>query len=194
MPKVKNSGYTEKFRTEVLDSSMKAFKTMLEDDKNGVKPLYRDRQWNKEERALKKSQRKNSWWNSKWSKIQYKNVLFVTPTPGGVLLKQLQMREAELNKNSNDRTKMVEKGGLKIKNILCSKNPFKKTNCEQKMCPLCFNSEFVVVSDEEPKVSCNTNNVGYKWQCVTCQENNVVKVYEGETARSARLRGAEHLS
>ena len=40
MLKVKNSGYTEKFRTEVLDSGMKAFKTMLEDDKNGVKPLY----------------------------------------------------------------------------------------------------------------------------------------------------------
>ena len=90
--------------------------------------------------------------------------------------------------------KWWKKGGLKIKNILCSKNPFKKTNCEQKMCPLCFNSEFVVVSDEEPKVSCNTNNVGYKWQCVTCQENNLVKVYEGETGRSARLRGAEHLS
>ena len=28
---------------------------------------------------------------------------------------------------------------------------------------------------------------------MTCQENNLVKVYEGETSRSARLRGAEHL-
>ena len=36
-------------------------------------------------------------------------------------------------------------------------------------------------------------NVGYKWQCVTCQERNITKVYKGETGRSARIRGAEHL-
>ena len=28
---------------------------------------------------------------------------------------------------------------------------------------------------------------------MTCEENNTVKVYEGETGRSARLRGSEHL-
>jgi hypothetical protein len=35
--------------------------------------------------------------------------------------------------------------------------------------------------------------VGYRWRCQTCEERDVVKVYEGETGRSARLRGAEHL-
>ena len=39
----------------------------------------------------------------------------------------------------------------------------------------------------------NTNNVGYRWRCMTCKEKDTVKVYEGETGRSARLRGAEHL-
>ena len=29
--------------------------------------------------------------------------------------------------------------------------------------------------------------------CITCKERNIVKVYEGETERSARTRGAEHL-
>ena len=28
---------------------------------------------------------------------------------------------------------------------------------------------------------------------MTCQERNIQKVYEGETGRSARIRGAEHL-
>ena len=28
---------------------------------------------------------------------------------------------------------------------------------------------------------------------MTCEENNTIKVYEGETSRSAMLRGAEHL-
>ena len=58
---------------------------------------------------------------------------------------------------------------------------------------MCSNSEFVEASSEEVKVACNTSNVGYKWQCMTCTENDTVKVYEGETGRSARLRGAEHL-
>ena len=77
--------------------------------------------------------------------------------------------------------------------MLCAKNPFKKEKCEQKTCPLCAKSQFVEVSEEEVKVTCNTNNVGKRWVCITCQENKTVKVYEGETGRSARLRGAEHL-
>ena len=28
---------------------------------------------------------------------------------------------------------------------------------------------------------------------MTCEERNITKVYEGETGRSARIRGAEHL-
>ena len=193
MLKVKNSGYTNKFRKEVLDSSLKAFEKMQEDDKLGVKPLYRNREWNRKERQLAKLQKKSNWWNTKQSKVQYKNVLFVTPTPGGVLMKELQKRITELNKNDEDNVKVVEKGGLKLKNILCSKKPSKTSGCEQIWCLLCFKSEFVDVSQSESKVGCNTNNVGYKWQCVRCQEKNIVKVYEGETGRSARLRGAEHL-
>ena len=42
-------------------------------------------------------------------------------------------------------------------------------------------------------IPCNSNNVGYRWRCITCRERNIIKVYEGETGRSARVRGAEHL-
>ena len=75
-------------------------------------------------------------------------------------MKDLHKREAEINKNDEDRVKFVEKGGMKIKNILCRKNPFKKSKCQQKTCPLCFESEFVEVSTDEVRVPCNTNNVG----------------------------------
>ena len=36
--------------------------------------------------------------------------------------------------------------------------------------------------------------MGYRWQCNTCKGRNKIKVYEGETSRSARLRGKEHLA
>ena len=110
---------------------------MLEDDINGVKQLYRSKLWNLEERNNFKSNKKMNWWNNPKSKIQYTTVLFVAPTPGAVLMKAVQQRETELNKNNKERILVVEKGGLKMKHILCSKNPFKKSKCELKTCPLC---------------------------------------------------------
>ena len=83
MIKLKNSGYGEKFRKEVLDSILKAYQKMREDDISGVKPMYRSREWNREERDIKKSKKKSNWWNPEKSKVKYKSILFVTPTPGG---------------------------------------------------------------------------------------------------------------
>ena len=109
------------------------------------------------------------------------------------MAKQLRKREEELSRNNKERIKIEEKGGLKIKDILCLKNPFPKKACAQKYCPLCTGSKFVEVNSEENKISCETNNIGYRWLCLTCKERDVIKVYEGETGRSARTRGAEHL-
>ena len=185
--------WQENNRKEILDSGLKAYERMREDDKNNIKPMYRSRDWNSEERQLLKAKKKFNWWNSDKSKIQYKSVLFVTPTPGGILAKELREREAELNKNSLEQIKIEEKGGLKIKDILGSKNPFKKSKCVQKTCPICVSSEFVEASEGEIKIPCNTNNIGYRWICLTCKNKDILKVYEGETGRSARIRGAEHV-
>ena len=35
--------------------------------------------------------------------------------------------------------------------------------------------------------------MSYRWTCCTCEDRDKVKVYEGETSRSARLRGIEHV-
>ena len=94
----------------------------------------------------------------------------------------------ELNKDDNERIKTVEKGGYKIKNMLVKKNPFEKTKCDEKWCPMCPEKY------GKFKLPCNTNNTGYRWICRTCQQNkNLVKVYEGETSRSIRIRSLEHI-
>ena len=43
------------------------------------------------------------------------------------------------------------------------------------------------------KYACNSNNVGYQLGCDTCLEKGQIRTYEGESSRSARIRGAEHL-
>ena len=73
---LKNSGYNKKFRKEVLDSSLKAYQKMLEEDQNGTKPLYRSRDWNFEERQTSKAKKRLNWWNSEHGKIQYTSVLY----------------------------------------------------------------------------------------------------------------------
>ena len=159
---------------------------MVKDDKAGTKPLFRDRNWNREERNKMKSNRKLNWYNSEKNEIEYKSVLFVPVTKGGILAKELKKREEEINKNSEERIKIIEGGGKKMKDILVVKNPFPTTSCEMRKCLLCKN-----VSNQI-KFSCTSNNVGYKLVCETCEDRGFDKVYEGETARSARVRGAEH--
>ena len=162
---------------------------MVDDDRNGVKPLFRNRNWNKENRQLEKKNKKRNWYKiGTNSKIKYKSISFVPPTPGGELLRDLKQSEMELNKDDNERIKMVEKGGYKIKNMLVKKNPFTKTKCHEKWCPMCPEKY------GKFKLPCNTNNTGYRWICRTCQQNkNLVKVYEGETSRSIRIRSLEHI-
>ena len=132
MLKLKRSGYNQKFRTETLDSCLNAHEKIKEDDRKGIKPMHRSKEWNQEERKIQKSEKKVNWWNNKGQKIQYKSLVFVTPTPGGTLVKELTAREEELNKNNPERIKFVEKGGRKVKDIISAKNPFKKKKCVKK--------------------------------------------------------------
>ena len=105
---LKQCGYVSKFRKEVLNSALSAFEKMEEDDKNGTKPMYRSAQWEKKERIERKNYKKLNWWKNAKSRIEYKSLLFVPPTPGGELLKELEKREMEINKNSDDRIKWLK--------------------------------------------------------------------------------------
>ena len=75
MIKLKNSGYDQKFRIEIVDSALKAFENMVEEDRKGNKPLFRDRKWQYEERLAEKQNKKRNWFRNENSK--YKSVLFV---------------------------------------------------------------------------------------------------------------------
>ena len=193
MIKLMNSGYDKKFRIEIVNSTMNAFEKILEEDKNETKPLYRSRLWNHEERIKSKDLKKQNWWKNEKGP-DYKSLLMVPPTPGGVLVKDLTEREKELNKSGTERMKIVESGGIQVKSLLVSKNPFKSTTCTQKWCPLCKKSDMIDSNYEKKNVPCNTNNIGYRWICELCETKNSIKVYEGETSRSGRIRAKEHIA
>ena len=131
MVKMKNSGYSVNYRSQILKSALNAFDKMQEDDRNVIKPLYRSREWDRENRMNEKENKRNHWYkNTKETEINYTSILFVPPTPGSGLLKEMKIREEALNKNKRERIKIVEKGGMKIEKILTTKNPFKEEKCQ----------------------------------------------------------------
>ena len=50
MIKMKNSGYNKNYRIQILKSALNAFDKMLEEDKNRTKPLFRNKDWDRENR------------------------------------------------------------------------------------------------------------------------------------------------
>ena len=61
------------------------------------------------------------------------------------------------------------------------------TNYAEKLCPLCNNGV------DKMNITCSTTNVGYRWTCKTSKDGKKTAVCEGETSRSERLRGLEHI-
>ena len=91
---MKNSGWNQNYRTQILKSAFNAFEKMVEEDKNGSKPLYRKRSWNMAKRLNDKESKKKNWYKvAKNSENSYQSILFVPPTPGSVLLKELKSRQ-----------------------------------------------------------------------------------------------------
>ena len=61
--------------------------------------------------------------------------------------------------------KIVERGGLKLEDVLVKKNLWEGENCEREKCLLCdtkFKDEKIV------KKSCTKRNLVYKTWCNTC--------------------------
>ena len=108
MVKLKNSGYSANFRAKIIRKAKAIYSKQLENDREGTKPLYRSRKQILEDR-IKKKHSKKSWW--KTGKQNFNTVLFVPPTPGGILAKKMRERQAQLSKNSKLKIKVVEQGG-----------------------------------------------------------------------------------
>ena len=164
------SGYSKKFRYEVVHSALKAYKTRKKADQEGERPLHRPKEWRKDEREQEKMGKKSNWYKRGGNEA----VIFVPATPNS----QLQKEYKKEIKRQGFQIKVVEKTGVAIKRLLQKSDPFKPRQCEREDCPVCTTGG---------KGPCNRESVTYEIKCTGC--NNV---YVGETSRSAYTRGKEH--
>ena len=125
---------------------------------------------------------------------KFASVLLVPPTPGSGLAKAMKEREKELNQHSEMRIKILEKGGVKLKNLVVKSNPFKTDECLNKRCPVCKSTSVTDPVDKDQfRVSCRTPGVVYEFVCQKCLESGKISKYIGETGRPITVRGAEHV-
>ena len=192
MVRLKDCGYSARFRSQVVQKAKKLYQKQIERDRLGIKPLYRSRELIILDRQKRKSLNQN-WWN-KGSKV-FTSVMFVPPTPGGELAARLKKREAELAGSTGLRIKFVEQGGVKLKNKLVRADPFPSAECGKLKCPVCKMTEFSTPAERGTFwTKCTTKSVGYRIICKNCQKSSKLASYEGETGRPARVRLGEHFA
>ena len=108
MKRLQYSGYSEKFRSIVVHSALKAYDTIKQKDRDGIEPLHRPKHWKQEEREQKKINKKENWYRT--SNSNAKSVMFVPCTPGSTLKKKYE----DILKQSNIEISVVEKGGTPL--------------------------------------------------------------------------------
>ena len=172
MRKMQYSGYSKKFRHEVLLSAVEAYNKINDNDKRGIRPMYRPREWKREEREEEKKRKQREW----YTKGGYDSVIFIPVTPNSELKNKMQNEV----KRQGFKIKIVEQAGTSLKRLLQRSDPLRHTSCDREDCLVCTGGD--------GKNACDTNNVTYEIKCEKCGD-----IYVGETARNAYTRGKEHL-
>ena len=104
MKKLKNSGFDETYRREILKSARDAFKNMLDLDKTGENPLNRKRSWKRKERTWEKKNKKTTWFKNGG----YTNYIMIpAATPHSHLKKEIEKAIAPIKKHFNP--KIIER-------------------------------------------------------------------------------------
>ena len=102
MKRLQFSGYGQVYRAQLLKSALSAYDSIVRKDAEGIEPMYRPREWNKESREEEKRAKKENW----FKKGGAETVIFVPNTPGS----ELKKRYMKAIQNSDVRTVKVVEG------------------------------------------------------------------------------------
>ena len=193
MQLLKNSGYCEKFRAEVLRSGLQGYNKIVAAEKDGRRPIYRPKDWQKSARWLAKKKKKKGWLGPFW-----KSCIFIPPTPGSKLKKLMQMKEEETRKGGRESwpIKIIETAGRTLEQTLVNTDPFDGNKCND---PKCLPSK-----DPKNKISCRRNMVCYRVTCLLCLRAGnpgahhecyeTSSCYFGQSGKNCHCRSKEHVS
>jgi len=189
--RMKHSGYNERFRLNIFQSALKNWDKKLTQDQTGERPLHREKSWRRGERRREKEKKERTWYAERTSNDAYTTFpIFCPATPNGALAKSWRKIATEIAEQSEGRVnpKIVEQGGIPIKNVLCKKSPAEGNECGKADCPVCLSGK----SKGKNCLKVTQGGAGYIIRCMTCDEQQVNAIYHGETGRTLYSRLTEH--
>ena len=192
MQLLKNSGYDQSFRAEILKSGLQGYNKIVAADKEKRRPMYRTKQWKRSDRWLEKRRKKKNWLGPFW-----KSCIFVPPTPGSELKKRMQRKEEETRVGGREGwpIKIIETAGRTLEQTLVNNDPFQGNACNDPKC--------VPSRDPKNKINCRRNTICYRVTCRLCLRTGMpanqecyekAACYYGQSGKNAHCRCKEHVS
>ena len=181
------AGYSERYRKSCLGHAYRIHDKMKKEEEEGVRPIHRPSEWNKEERRIDKKQKRHTWSIT----VGYTAPIIIPATPKSELLQMLR-DVAEQEAVPGLRFKILEKGGVTMKNMVQKSNPTATPGCNDRDCVGC-------TAGRGKGGMCRKGNVCYEMECGLCEESAILTdkqadrtTYIGETSRNLFTRGKEH--
>ena len=158
----------------MIQAAVRGFQAQCNKADSGTRPLHRPREFESYNRWRKKCLTKYTWYKP------YNSVVFIPCTPDGILAKQLQKVISEETDRLSLKAKVIEKGGISMKNKLVRMD---LTGCPYTDCYLC---------EAGVKGSSHTRSgITYSGTCTLCEEKGLTARYEGETGRNGYWRSTK---
>ena len=180
--KMNVSGYSKKFRSNVIKSAIQTYNSKLVVAEGGGRPVYRPFGYEGEKSDINKVVAAHTWYTGN---AQQRNQapLIIDPTPTGEMENEIKTILSNASRTSDVRIKFCTRGGRKVSSKAKS-DPFASLKCPRSECPVC--------SMPNSKGGCRFSNIGYQLSCVPCKNTEVISTYQGESAKSAYERGQQH--
>ena len=175
MMRMKEAGYSQNYRRRILMAAIKIYDQKVDDERKGVRPMFRAKTWKKDERRKEKETKKKEWATKKGHIAP----IFVPATPGGELAREMRKiadREAKHGIHFN----IMEIGGRTLKKEIQRSNPTATPGCKKEDCLGCKEGR-------GKGGKCHKNNINYKIECKICNG-----VYIGETSKNLYTRTTQH--
>ena len=185
------SGYNEQYRYSIIRSALTAWEKQKTLNVQGIRPMYRTKEWNKDERILAKEKKSTQWFRRGNNDCDFP--IFCPFTPGSILLEKWKRVAEDVRKSSKNKVKpkIIELGGTTLRSLLCKSAPKEEEQCEAEDCNVCTSN-----NSKNNNLKCRkiTNGgLGYQAQCKECQKEGKTSIYHGETSRPLYTRAKEHL-
>ena len=172
-------GHRERFRHMITTRAVYKHLDTLRKDREGKRPMYRNREEMKEEWKDRGGRPDSQDWFRRGGAT---GVLSVPNTPQEVLRERIERAVRAGQGPREQLLKIVEQPGVSVRNSLCRSNPIPREHCHRRACPL---------RDQGCKERCLKESVNYVARCKRCWEDlgeEGGKVYLGESSRSVYTR------